>query len=1480
MALSPIERLQRYLETLRLLEGKPLRCVEGSYVAWIASTQDPSVLVSSCQEHGWPTKRALEQGLRLQGSLRPFSGPVLAACQRELRALQQDPEAREAYYDARGLRRFPEPTLAWLRETQQRIDSLSHWLAIHEQAPPPPWFLGILSLIAAIQGANAQHFWYQTALASFQVSSQRRHQGAQRLQELCMNLVQSVSEQADQDPLLATTLRILHRYTSRRSTRMAQQQVACFLSHPFPIHQPSDWGDTDGTLPLVEQVRRWGEAWLHSLPSTQSPEYKQKTQKTLAHYALVCSVSAGQKPLALLPHEWQALHKHQARLLPLLVTHPLSLSTLQVLCQAPIKEYQWEDWIPWVAEGLDPHLVVQLYKHKKENYVCHHKWPSREALHAYVSWLVQLTPLLQKLGLQADLTPATFQRWEQAKKQESLVLLQWLTQTEPPASLATLVDVALGLMKEVPQGIHGALGVLMAAPAGLGQQQAPSFAAWLGANAVLDEYLHLCALAEESHPLSNTLLRDFQRTEQLQKEQAYLASLSVPTPEQRQRLERVQRTLASNSLPTPAWTLRRLRERIQVLQPKAYQRKLDGLLLQLCHETLGLRLEGLTHTWRDALRFYLCTEDNHEALLRLLRFAATHPKKPWDVTLPRNQAWLRQASAHMNTEAWIQPRSQSVTLDHHQYVLAIEKDPLEVLRMGIPFDTCLSLNDGINAASTVLNAMDVNKQVVYVRNAAGSIVARKLLAVSEEWTLIGYNLYNALGKEWLPALEEAFLTFCNRLAQETGLALADKGTPTKIHPGFWYDDGTTPFQSAPVHDGVEAYCAQLRIPVPTKPNQVLQDEARSFLATAQGNVAVVLQELGNDTDPANHRLGQWLLTHWGEQEAWRQAKHHRTVVSAWAQRLLPAQPTLFFQQARVHHVEKIPYHAWWWDALLPSYETATALLAWAQSVKQWKEQDDHGLVHQALSTLPYHLQHASLPQVFSLCNAMEALWRRLLHHHPSCEDCYQTARKTLQNNALRQYRNHPDPEALIHALHNKKLGLLAHETALFVVARMPLPARGKDPAPWSPLQETEPLYGESIATWRALQELPSHHAELATAPDLLAAWVRHAPPWVRKHKHLTWPQPQKPAFASLGGFVLTDPWVASWLLHRPHSEVNPKEWTPDFWELCYHRRHLTSLRKQFRQQARVGPRSAELLQSLGQLGEEELLQELGPTVWGHKLQSKWSEVQPHAEWVHLQLHNDPAGCLAAWWERRNHDKFTSVFKNLPIDAQLVTYAVKQLLAPATSREFPPSFLLYVLASSRVAMLPAYECLLRLDPSETSEPFSDKHPLNLLSTCPNDPFLFSRLWQYPMVQPEIYTWGPLSREIDAARVDCWERAAAQQGLSLPGCLEQHVAQILQTKKGWLSTDDIRGEAQWRRVIRIALTQPTPQLWLRLYFNTPDWRTVGIFIDELRQHPPALESIQAALEELQPEKDRSSYEQARVDCLLAALATQEPKEPKMT
>src|SRR5690606_15637234 len=127
---------------------------------------------------------------------------------------------------------------------------------------------------------------------------------------------------------------------------------------------------------------------------------------------------------------------------------------------------------------------------------------------------------------------------------------------------------------------------------------------------------------------------------------------------------------------------------------------------------------------------------------------------------PNNRAWLDAARARFDVDAWLRPRARSCRVGARPCRLEVEDDPLEVLRMGVPFDTCLSLRDGFNASSAVVNAVDVNKRVVYLRGEDGAILARQLLAVSEDLHLLRYRLYSALapadGDEVTSLFEQVF----------------------------------------------------------------------------------------------------------------------------------------------------------------------------------------------------------------------------------------------------------------------------------------------------------------------------------------------------------------------------------------------------------------------------------------------------------------------------------------------------------------------------------------------------------------------------------------------------------------------------------------------------------------------------------------------------------------------------------------------------
>ena len=274
------------------------------------------------------------------------------------------------------------------------------------------------------------------------------------------------------------------------------------------------------------------------------------------------------------------------------------------------------------------------------------------------------------------------------------------------------------------------------------------------------------------------------------------------------------------------------------------------------------------------MRFFLTIEDNREHLRLLLRHAADSPGAPIERTLSKNRAYIDEQQGRVRFDAFLALHRRELTLEGARYVLQLEEDPIEVLRMGIPFDTCLSLTDGCNAASTVLNALEVNKRVLYVRDGDGAIVGRKLLAISEDVRLLGYNLYCAV-PSIRSALEIAVDSYCRAFADACGLALADSGEPKKLHEGFWYDDGAVAWPARAPGSDVALYCAHLGRPVPEVAPTRLCDEARRFAARTSGDVARMLRALPSWLEgPGDALLGDTVVEQLGIEESVRTAKRH------------------------------------------------------------------------------------------------------------------------------------------------------------------------------------------------------------------------------------------------------------------------------------------------------------------------------------------------------------------------------------------------------------------------------------------------------------------------------------------------------------------------------------------------------------------------------------------------------------------------------
>jgi hypothetical protein len=109
--------------------------------------------------------------------------------------------------------------------------------------------------------------------------------------------------------------------------------------------------------------------------------------------------------------------------------------------------------------------------------------------------------------------------------------------------------------------------------------------------------------------------------------------------------------------------------------------------------------------------------------------------------------------------------------------------------MGNYFDTCLSFG-GCNSYSTVANACERNKRVLYATDGAGKIVGRKLIGINAEWALVGFRTYSALADETSnTALRDVIDRYLQDLAACCRLPLADNGTVPRLFAEAWYDDG-------------------------------------------------------------------------------------------------------------------------------------------------------------------------------------------------------------------------------------------------------------------------------------------------------------------------------------------------------------------------------------------------------------------------------------------------------------------------------------------------------------------------------------------------------------------------------------------------------------------------------------------------------------------------------------------------------------------
>ncbi len=1183
-----IADLKRTLLRLSQLDGVPLTCLEGLHLVKLRSVRQPAALLDAVWEQGGVSVAALARFAELERQPAHIEARWLAAAQRDLRVLEQAPQARELAAESKALRRYGVVDARWIAQRQERIDALSRLLS----RPPAP--AGPLEVVEAIRGSDAAQAIARWRSRSIQWAQERRRAAQRRVEAIAARLAQARADPGLAGPRSDLPAEMLDAIVARLTPRASRfigparaglihQILAEVVAWPeAPAHRPEEPVDLPADLAcaartkdaldiarvgstrveLARAVRAAGAVELARIGSTRHANYVARLDRALALLALLYRPDPDG---ALSPRDVHRVLRELSSPKSRQVETGLTMTQGLELLHLRLSSRERDAVQDRVAKGLEIELVVKLLEAKQLPGLL--ELEDVDAVRAWGRWVLDLAPRLQARGVELKLPPSVFHSKVKGRDRELALFARAMLAApadanEAPAARLARLDAVLAIVDKAPAQAKALHADLAGTDPGAGRRLFPEFAAWLDDDELLDRFCHLTRLAGEEPSLPRALHRDFARLEKLESERDFLAGLASPNAGQRARLAHVAGLLASGKLPTRDWTRRHLRERLEPALGRALQVRLDASLREALRAGFGIAPPELTPAWRDAARFYLSTPRNNALLGRLLRHAASQPGVAIARSLAANQAWIERAGRRFDVDAWLAPRSVAFEAGGRKLALATEDDPLEVLRMGIPFDTCLSLLDGCNAASTVLNALDANKRVLYLRDQIGTIVGRKLLAVSRSNELLGYQLYLALDKGLRPELERAVNALCREIAREARLPMGVSGAPAVIHQGFWYDDGAVPFagsaEQVPVPVATEQFCASLgRPPVSC---EVLGTEARIWAACRSGDVDAVSSAMSLSCRRAFEvDAARWLVDQLGEAAVLRREAEQPNAIKALLDRAFAGRPSrMLALLARLDAVDhRIWMHA---DDLLGRVADGSGLvrgLAEAARAQCGRTRfDDHNIEHGTVWTLPRLAALAPVAETLDALDLLAPVWGYVLQESPDCGDCVQSAISSLEMACGDAYARRPDPQAVIRCLGDPHRTDAALRVALHLAARFPFPrtARGPVCVPVG-LDEFEGVPCGCPSAVQALRVLQRRKPTLARSEDFVAAVLRQSAPAA---------SPPELAEAEDAPYEA----LADLAMHAPEAVARVlKPWSarmgepPGPWELYHHRRYPTAWKR-------------------------------------------------------------------------------------------------------------------------------------------------------------------------------------------------------------------------------------------------------------------------------------------------------------------------------
>jgi hypothetical protein len=237
-------------------------------------------------------------------------------------------------------------------------------------------------------------------------------------------------------------------------------------------------------------------------------------------------------------------------------------------------------------------------------------------------------------------------------------------------------------------------------------------------------------------------------------------------------------------------------ERYQrVLADKMYLTRL-GIVEHAVIERLqaGLPMQAVTKDSRHALRLLGSASENRRGLRTFLN-AYWSGDREYLSSHPATIAWYRKHKA-IPRESW----ENGIPYEAGQgdISIQIERDPLEILKLGTYTGTCLGVG-GSFSYSAIAALLDINKQVLYARDRRGRVIARQLLAIADDDRLVCFYVYPLSSS---PAVKTAFREYDHAFARALGIPLHEPVEApdfgyrvSSVLSVYWWDDGSWDFNT-------------------------------------------------------------------------------------------------------------------------------------------------------------------------------------------------------------------------------------------------------------------------------------------------------------------------------------------------------------------------------------------------------------------------------------------------------------------------------------------------------------------------------------------------------------------------------------------------------------------------------------------------------------------------------------------------------------